>query len=1121
MKSERGTSADRAKRGAARAAVDPAPRAPTALQRFQSAAGNHGMRQLLAGAPTPAAERALRSQGAPLPSALREEMEERYGEDLTQVRLHAGGVAATAADAAGAKAFTYGSHIVFGHGQFDVASGKGRKLLAHELAHVVQQSRSGPSPDAADLAALECSGERAADAVIHGAGTVRVEGASARSIARDSLDALPKTEFVEVGPNTQVLRIDGIALLTVTLPEDPAKRRLQLETKIEGKRIAVIVEYDFWTNVKFDTKGAEALAAKGYELDISANQRDSSFAEQRIDVESRSFQVLPPPLLAPIRRIPPPARRPRPKKSADADPKSAAAKVEATPAASDTSATSSDAVIDEALQQLPAEFAEIEPLVAKLETDATANPKDHALNEYRYLDARLRADLQYLRDMLPFAGNRTKEVETAIAQLELLRQQLAPALATATKWHEDNPAGKSLGMWNEEVGTELAGLGLSDYDKGGIYYVSGTILMADALGIAFLDAAESLLTFGFHETATAVSQAYTAGDLSWNEGEKLLDESADRAIVIAVATRGAGALFSRLGAATATALRIAPTATRFALVAGGIEGGLTATAALGTQALYTKLLERSFNSPRARAIWSRGIPSGTDWAIVIPLGIFFGSAGAVNALNKANANLVGQVVQTPAGELEIMKVVGDRILLKPRGSTVTLPEPPLASGALVYDGATRSWSLELPESSLVPLKHPAAQSRAGGGAASINAANDAALVSKPADTVGKAPAVTPDAEVTSSQPPVSQETPLVSQEPPLVSAEKPAVAGEALESHLAKVETQAPPLQSVAPPIANQTPKVRAGSARATSRLAAADEVLATTQKASANAAQKVKAAKTQLEEARGIADEYGTKDAKKLVNEELAKLASAEKEFKAAQRLENLATQERAEAASAAAKIAELEDKIAALEAAMEAELNPPELPPGRGRWQIPGWSEPPAIKGGRPYRELEHSRNKALDALEAEKKNLTKSLAERSTAATPGESGKTLALENAGQLSEVLRPKNGMPIDVTTGQPMKPTDVWRADHIISRSAITKDPRMLRLTAAQQDAMWHTIAENLMPITESANSSKGGRSISEWIKSRRAKGEPLPDDMAKALLKAEERAQLAIEAKFKEFLGK
>jgi uncharacterized protein DUF4157 len=82
---------------------------------------------------------ALRSPGEPLDRTTRAFMESCFGHDLSQVRVHADSSAVHSARALNALAYTVGQHVVFGAGQYKMGSTEGRKLLAHELTHVVQQ----------------------------------------------------------------------------------------------------------------------------------------------------------------------------------------------------------------------------------------------------------------------------------------------------------------------------------------------------------------------------------------------------------------------------------------------------------------------------------------------------------------------------------------------------------------------------------------------------------------------------------------------------------------------------------------------------------------------------------------------------------------------------------------------------------------------------------------------------------------------------------------------------------------------------------------------------------------------------------------------------------------------
>lgn len=62
------------------------------------------------------------------------------GQDFSRVRFHTDASAQQSADEVNARAYTVGHHIVFGAGRFAPETREGRRLLAHELTHVVQQS---------------------------------------------------------------------------------------------------------------------------------------------------------------------------------------------------------------------------------------------------------------------------------------------------------------------------------------------------------------------------------------------------------------------------------------------------------------------------------------------------------------------------------------------------------------------------------------------------------------------------------------------------------------------------------------------------------------------------------------------------------------------------------------------------------------------------------------------------------------------------------------------------------------------------------------------------------------------------------------------------------------------
>ena len=113
--------------------------APPRIQRFTGQASQN------ANTAPASVDRFLGSSGKPLDPALQQDMEQRFGHDFSRVRVHSGAAAEQSARAVSANAYTAGHNIVFGAGRFAPGTHEGRRLIAHELTHVVQQSGADAS----------------------------------------------------------------------------------------------------------------------------------------------------------------------------------------------------------------------------------------------------------------------------------------------------------------------------------------------------------------------------------------------------------------------------------------------------------------------------------------------------------------------------------------------------------------------------------------------------------------------------------------------------------------------------------------------------------------------------------------------------------------------------------------------------------------------------------------------------------------------------------------------------------------------------------------------------------------------------------------------------------------
>ena len=108
--------------------------------------------------------RALGSPGVPLDASTRGFMESRFGHDFARVRVHHDPLADESARAVHANAYTVGRDIVFASGRYEPLTPKGRQLLAHELAHVMQQGQDIAPPSALRVAPQSTPEEAEAEA---------------------------------------------------------------------------------------------------------------------------------------------------------------------------------------------------------------------------------------------------------------------------------------------------------------------------------------------------------------------------------------------------------------------------------------------------------------------------------------------------------------------------------------------------------------------------------------------------------------------------------------------------------------------------------------------------------------------------------------------------------------------------------------------------------------------------------------------------------------------------------------------------------------------------------------------------------------------------------------------
>src|SRR5205814_4532380 len=211
-----------------------APDVATCLAELHQTGGNQMVVRLLASARSAQAAdggdlagrvRARLGRGEPLSDNLRTQAQAGLGQPLGDVRLHRDTEAAALAGNLGARAFTAGQDVFFGDGEYDPASPSGFGVLAHELAHTVQQDAGvvAGQPHGSGLVVSE-PGDRdelAAEAAARGATaplgrSAGSAGGPGLAIQRDAATALPlsdvarsRSEQIRASASVRLLKVAG------------------------------------------------------------------------------------------------------------------------------------------------------------------------------------------------------------------------------------------------------------------------------------------------------------------------------------------------------------------------------------------------------------------------------------------------------------------------------------------------------------------------------------------------------------------------------------------------------------------------------------------------------------------------------------------------------------------------------------------------------------------------------------------------------------------------------------------------------------------------------------------------------------------------------------------------
>src|SRR5436190_6853296 len=191
----------------------------------------------------------VNSPGQPLDAVTRAFMEPRFGHDFGHVRVHTNAKAADSARAVHAHAYTVGNSVVFGGNKFAPATHHGRELLAHELAHTIQQRSTGALPPSSH------QGE--------------IFESSASGVGRNIANGR------KVSGN---LPISGIGLACApVMPGDLSDQQLAEETKRATEKLRPGEKADWW----LDGLRAEAQRRKSQRENAQRERAERAAIEER------------------------------------------------------------------------------------------------------------------------------------------------------------------------------------------------------------------------------------------------------------------------------------------------------------------------------------------------------------------------------------------------------------------------------------------------------------------------------------------------------------------------------------------------------------------------------------------------------------------------------------------------------------------------------------------------------------------------------------------------------------------------------------------------------------------------------------------------------------------------
>jgi hypothetical protein len=221
----------------------------------------------------------LKGGGQPLPESVRAFYEPRFGHDFSRVRVHTDSDASGATQAVNARAFTVGRNIAFGAGQYAPRTSEGKKLLAHELVHVIQQQQAtslaragaamkqGPRLKTGAREKRARSELRNISSAVHG-----ISQYSIQRLPELRVELVGKTEptaitIEKAGTNVSKVRFLGVVIATVKFFR-PKERKLEVhfpkipEEPGKPPRVRIILDCFPYVRIRLHTSAIKSFFGK-------------------------------------------------------------------------------------------------------------------------------------------------------------------------------------------------------------------------------------------------------------------------------------------------------------------------------------------------------------------------------------------------------------------------------------------------------------------------------------------------------------------------------------------------------------------------------------------------------------------------------------------------------------------------------------------------------------------------------------------------------------------------------------------------------------------------------------------------------------------------------------------